>query len=69
MSHPRDEAIIWLSVLLKDKCLTISQAGIWTLILMPPELESIVQDRSAMTLQSINVAFTTQKLRSWKTLL
>ena len=46
-SHPKDEAIIWLSVLLKDTSAATGQAGIRTHILTTSEH---AQDCSATTL-------------------
>ena len=46
-SHPKDEAIIWLSVLLKDTRALTGQAGIRTHILTTPELEFYILDCSA----------------------
>ena len=49
-SHPKDEAIKGLSVLLKDTSAATGHAGIRTHILTMPELESNALDRSATTL-------------------
>ena len=48
--HPKDEAIMVKSVLLKDTSAATGQAGIRTHILTTPELESNALDRSATTL-------------------